>query len=54
MAAEFLRETGEFGVIRAGVRADLLLISGNPLEDVRRLTRPAAVMARGRWVHVSP
>ena len=53
-AAEFLREPGEFGVVRAGARADLLLVAGNPLEDLRRLTSPSAVMVRGRWVHVAP
>ena len=53
-AAEFLREPSEFGVVRAGARADLLLVAGNPLEDLRRLTSPSAVMVRGRWVHVAP
>ena len=53
-AAGFLREPGEFGVVRAGARADLLLVAGNPLEDLRRLTRPAAIMVRGQWVHTAP
>ncbi|HEX8734168.1 MAG TPA: amidohydrolase family protein [Pyrinomonadaceae bacterium] len=47
--AEFL-QPGEFGTISAGRRADLILLDGNPLEDVSRASRPAGVMARGRWL----
>jgi hypothetical protein len=38
-----------FGIVRAGKRADLILVDGNPLEDLAVLRRPAGVMARGRW-----
>jgi hypothetical protein len=38
------------GVIEPGAVADLLLIDGNPLEDLRRLRRPAGVVLRGRWL----
>ncbi|MGQ0735095.1 MAG: amidohydrolase family protein [Acidobacteriota bacterium] len=40
--ATFLAKEKEFGTIATGQRADLLLIDGNPLEDVTRLklTRP--------------
>ena len=34
-AAEFLRLDGEIGVVAEGRCADLLLLAGNPLEDVR-------------------
>jgi hypothetical protein len=47
--AAFLGRAQEFGTITPGKRADLLLIDGNPLDDVRRLRRPAGVMTRGRW-----
>jgi tetratricopeptide (TPR) repeat protein len=47
--AEFL-QAGEFGTISAGKRADLILLDGNPLEDVSRAARPAGVMTRGRWL----
>jgi len=44
------RFAGEpFGTVAPGQRADLLLVDGNPLEDVGRCRRPAGVMARGRW-----
>ena len=47
--ARFLGKEKEFGTITPGKRADLLLIDGNPLDDVTRLRRPIGVMARGRW-----
>ena len=30
--------------------ADLLLVDGNPLEDLSRLKSPAGVMVRGTWL----
>jgi hypothetical protein len=47
--ASFLGKDKEFGTIATGKRADLLLIDGNPLEDLTPLRRPIGVMARGRW-----
>lgn len=37
------------GVIAAGARADLLLVDGDPRDDLARLADPAGVMADGRW-----
>ena len=48
--AAFLGKTEEFGTIAAGHRADLLLVAGNPLENLETLKRPLGVMVRGRWV----
>jgi imidazolonepropionase-like amidohydrolase len=48
-AAECLGEQDEFGTISAGLRADLLLIEGNPLEDVCNAAERIGVMSRGRW-----
>ena len=31
------------------MRADLLIVDGNPLENLARLAEPAGLMARGRW-----
>ncbi|HEY0101099.1 MAG TPA: amidohydrolase family protein [Pyrinomonadaceae bacterium] len=47
---EFLTKTGEFGTVATGKRADLLLLDGNPLQDIKRISRPLGVMARGRWM----
>jgi imidazolonepropionase-like amidohydrolase len=38
-------------MLAAGRRADLLVVEGNPLEDVGCLGRVRAVMKGGRWVH---
>ena len=48
-AASFLGQDGEFGAVRTGLRADLLLLPDNPYADVAALERLHGVMARGRW-----
>jgi imidazolonepropionase-like amidohydrolase len=54
------RSAGEFagrcfgaepaGLVAPGYRADLLLLSANPLEDIRNARAIVGVMARGRWI----
>ncbi len=39
-----------FGVVAPGLRADLLLLSGNPLEDLENLKSLDGVMVKGRWI----
>lgn len=48
-AARFLGQEGEFGVLREGARADLLLLSADPEQDFAVLRQPDGVMAAGRW-----
>ena len=38
-----------FGTIEVGKRADMLLLSGNPLDDLTNLKDAIGVMASGRW-----
>jgi len=45
-----LNRANEFGTVGVGKRADLLLVSANPLEDVRNSTRIEGVMVHGRWL----
>ena len=40
---------GNFGTIEVGNRADLILVRGNPLEDISTIKEPLGVMAAGRW-----
>jgi imidazolonepropionase-like amidohydrolase len=40
---------GNFGTIEVGKRADLILVRGNPLVDVKHIRDPLGVMAAGRW-----
>ncbi|MBO6574650.1 MAG: amidohydrolase family protein [Rhodothermales bacterium] len=38
-----------FGQVAAGHRADLILVRGNPLEDLAHVADRGGVMVRGRW-----
>ena len=38
------------GVIKPGACADLILVDGNPLEDLNNLRRLSGVMIHGRWL----
>ena len=53
MAAEIIREDGRLGVIAPGAQADILVVDGNPLEDIRILDRDGAalsmIMKAGRF-----
>ena len=40
---------GDFGTIEVGKRADLLLVKGNPFEDIANIREPLGVMAAGSW-----
>lgn len=41
---------GNFGQVKEGMEADLILTDKNPLEDLNHLKNPAGVMARGQWL----
>jgi imidazolonepropionase-like amidohydrolase len=50
-AGEYLGTKEEpFGTIAVGQRADLILVDGNPLSDLRNVARRSGVMVRGRWL----
>ena len=38
-----------FGEVKPGARADLVLVSDNPLQSLAALQRPLGVMSAGRW-----
>ncbi len=48
--AEFMEETDEWGTVSNGHRADLVLLSANPLEDINNTKRIEGVMVRGKWL----
>jgi imidazolonepropionase-like amidohydrolase len=47
--ARFFGAEEEFGTVAVGKRADLVLLDGNPLDDVANWKRRAGVMVRGTW-----
>ena len=48
--AKFMGEEGRSGVVRAGARADLLLLDANPLEAIENSLRINGVVVNGRWI----
>ena len=46
-AAEMLGLSDQIGAIKVGLQADLLVVEGNPLEDISTLHRPIWVMRDG-------
>jgi imidazolonepropionase-like amidohydrolase len=48
--AQFFGILAEAGTIEEGKRADLVLLEGNPLSDIRNTSRRAGVMLHGRWL----
>jgi hypothetical protein len=48
--AVFFGTLARTGTIEVGKRADLVLLDGNPLRDIRNTARRSGVMLRGRWL----
>ena len=47
--AEYFNAADEFGTVAEGRRADLLLVTENPLDDIGNVAKRAGVMLDGRW-----
>jgi N-acyl-D-aspartate/D-glutamate deacylase len=45
-----MRAAGDFGRLRAGMRADIVLLERDPLDDLAAYKQRAGVMVRGRWL----
>ena len=48
--AEYFDATDDFGSVAVGHRADLLLLTANPIEDVANVASRAGVLVNGRWI----
>lgn len=49
-AGRYFGPKAGFGTIAPGQRADLILLTANPLENLANVERRAGVMVRGRWL----
>jgi len=49
-AQEQLRAELPFGTIETGRRADLVLMTANPLQDIANSKKIVGVMVQGRWL----
>lgn len=46
----YFKDTDAFGTVTPGQRADLLLLQGNPLDDLEHLKNYSGIMVRGQWL----
>lgn len=46
----YFADKDAFGTVAVGMRADLILLEQNPLDDLDAMQVPAGVMVRGRWL----
>ena len=49
IVVERMKGSADFGTIEVGKRADLILVKGNPLQDIANAQNILGVMASGRW-----
>jgi imidazolonepropionase-like amidohydrolase len=48
--ARYFEKTSEFGTVSPGMIADLVLIDGDPLAEIRNVRRISGVVANGRYL----
>jgi imidazolonepropionase-like amidohydrolase len=46
--ARAMKLDGESGTLEVGKRADLIIVDGNPLDDIRNIRKVRTVIANGR------
>ena len=48
--AKYFKLESDRGMVKEGFQADLVLVQGNPLEDISKLRNREGVMIRGQWL----
>jgi imidazolonepropionase-like amidohydrolase len=51
--ASFFNRSNDMGIIKKGAVADLVLLNGNPLKDIRQTTKIEGVMLGSKWLSKS-
>ena len=52
-AAAFLYRSDELGTLRPGLRADVVVLRGDPSRDISAIRTVERVMVGGRWIDVA-
>jgi imidazolonepropionase-like amidohydrolase len=52
--AQIMNLAGESGTIEPGKRADMILVNGNPLENISHIRKVSKVVANGRMYESAP
>jgi imidazolonepropionase-like amidohydrolase len=52
-AAAFLFRDTEFGTLRSGLQADLVVLRGDVSHDISAIRQPERVMIAGKWINVA-
>jgi imidazolonepropionase-like amidohydrolase len=47
---DYYKAVDKFGTVAVGQRADLVLLTGDPLIDLANVAKRAGVMVRGQWL----
>jgi imidazolonepropionase-like amidohydrolase len=50
--AAFLGRASDLGTLEPGKRADLIVVDGDPLTDIKAIRRVNRVMVEGRWIDI--
>ncbi|MFT6828760.1 MAG: imidazolonepropionase-like amidohydrolase [Roseivirga sp.] len=48
--AIYFGDEAQYGMIKEGLDASLILLENNPLEDIGNMSHPAGVMVKGQWI----
>jgi imidazolonepropionase-like amidohydrolase len=52
-AAAFLYRSDQFGTLRPGLQADVVILRGNPVDDIAAIRTVERVMVGGEWIDVA-
>jgi hypothetical protein len=48
--ADYFEQSGQWGVLKEGAAAEFVMVEGNPLEDLKTMEKPQAVMIQGKLI----